>query len=214
MPASTTLLVFALAAGALVVIPGPNHIYIVTRSIAQGRRVGLASAFGVETGTLVHITAAAVGLSALIASSAVAFNFVRYLGAAYLAFLGLRALLSDGGQQPQDAAPRAGSTRRAYVDGILVNVLNPKVALFFLAFLPQFVDPRRGATGTQILVLGLVVFVIATTSDIVYALVAGALGGWLRGRPAFMRRQRYLTGGIYLGLAAVATFADGERRRV
>jgi threonine/homoserine/homoserine lactone efflux protein len=213
MPAPTTLLAFALAAGVLVAIPGPNHIYIVTRSIAQGRRVGLASAFGVETGTLVHITAAAVGLSAVIASSAVAFNVVRYLGAAYLVFLGLRALLSKHGAPSHDGAPRAGSVRRAYVDGILVNVLNPKVALFFLAFLPQFVDPGRGATATQILVLGLVVFVIATTSDVVYALAAGALGGWLRGRPSFARRQRYLTGGIYLGLAAVATFAGGERRR-
>jgi threonine/homoserine/homoserine lactone efflux protein len=213
MPAPTTLLVFAFAAGVLVVIPGPNHIYIVTRSIAQGRRVGLASALGVETGTLVHITAAAVGLSALIASSAVAFNFVRYLGAAYLAFLGLRALLTDHGAQLENGGPRTGSARRAYIDGILVNVLNPKVALFFLAFLPQFVDRSRGATTTQILVLGFVVFVIATTSDIVYALAAGALGSWLRGRPAFARRQRYLTGGIYLGLAAVASLAGGERRR-
>jgi threonine/homoserine/homoserine lactone efflux protein len=213
MPSLTTLLVFAAAALALVAIPGPNHIYIVTRSVAQGRRVGLASALGVETGTLVHITAATVGLSALIASSAIAFNVVRYLGAAYLAFLGLRALLTDHGAQLEDGAPRAGSTRRAYLDGILVNVLNPKVALFFLAFLPQFVDPRRGATATQILVLGLVIFVIATTSDIAYALAAGALGAWLRGRPVFVRRQRYLTGAIYLSLAAVASLAGGERRR-
>jgi threonine/homoserine/homoserine lactone efflux protein len=213
MPSPTTLLVFALAAGLLVVIPGPNHIYIVTRSLAQGRRVGLASAFGVETGTLVHITAAAIGLSALIASSAIAFNFVRYLGAAYLAYLGLRALLTDHAPQLEDGSQRAGSARRAYLDGILVNVLNPKVALFFLALLPQFVDANRGAAATQILVLGFVVFVIATTSDVAYALAAGALGGWLRSRPGFARRQRFLTGGIYLGLAAVATLAGGERRR-
>jgi threonine/homoserine/homoserine lactone efflux protein len=212
MPAPTTILVFALAAGVLVAIPGPNHLYIVTRSVAQGRRIGLASAFGVETGTLVHITAAAVGLSALIASSATAFNVVRYLGAAYLAYLGLRALLRDRGTELLDAQARGHSVRRAYLDGILVNVLNPKVALFFVAFLPQFVDPGRGATATQILALGLVVFVIATASDIVYALAAGALGGWLRGRPGFLRRQRYLTGSIYLGLAAAATFAGGERR--
>jgi threonine/homoserine/homoserine lactone efflux protein len=144
MPAPATLLLFALAAGVLVAIPGPNHIYIVTRSIAQGRRMGLASAFGVETGTLVHISAATVGLSALIAESA---------------------------------------------------------------------DPARGATSTQILVLGLVVFAIATTTDIVYALAAGALGGWLRGRPAFVRAQRYLTACICLGLAAAAQFVPSERRR-
>jgi threonine/homoserine/homoserine lactone efflux protein len=212
MPAPATLLVFALAASVLVAIPGPNHIYIVTRSIAQGRRIGLASAFGVETGTLVHISAATVGLSALVASSAVAFDTLRYAGAAYLAYLGIRALLRD------DAIELAGATappsaRRAYLDGVLVNVLNPKVALFFLAFLPQFVDPARGATSTQILVLGLVVFAIATTSDVVYALAAGALGGWLRSRPAFVRVQRYVAGCVYLGLAAAATFVPGERRR-
>jgi threonine/homoserine/homoserine lactone efflux protein len=212
MPAPTTLLVFALAAGVLVAIPGPNHIYIVTRSIAQGRRVGLASAFGVETGTLVHISAATVGLSALVASSAVAFDTLRYAGAAYLAYLGIRALLRDDAIE-LDGLAAPPSARRAYLDGVLVNVLNPKVALFFLAFLPQFVDPARGATSTQILVLGLVVFAIATTSDVVYALAAGALGGWLRSRPAFVRVQRYVTGCVYLGLAAAATFVPSERRR-
>jgi threonine/homoserine/homoserine lactone efflux protein len=212
MPAPATLLVFALAASVLVAIPGPNHIYIVTRSIAQGRRIGLASAFGVETGTLVHISAATVGLSALVASSAVAFDTLRYAGAAYLAYLGIRALLRDDAIE-LDGGAAPPSARRAYLDGVLVNVLNPKVALFFLAFLPQFVDPARGATSTQILVLGLVVFAIATTSDVVYALAAGALGGWLRSRPAFVRVQRYLTGCIYLGLAAAATFVPSERRR-
>ena len=212
MPAPATLLVFALAASVLVAIPGPNHIYIVTRSIAQGRRIGLASAFGVETGTLVHISAATVGLSALVASSAVAFDTLRYAGAAYLAYLGIRALLRDDALE-LDGGAAPPSARRAYLDGVLVNVLNPKVALFFLAFLPQFVDPARGATSTQILVLGLVVFAIATTSDVVYALAAGALGGWLRSRPAFERVQRYVTGCVYLGLAAAATFVPGERRR-
>jgi threonine/homoserine/homoserine lactone efflux protein len=212
MPAPATLLVFALAASVLVAIPGPNHIYIVTRSIAQGRRIGLASAFGVETGTLVHISAATVGLSALVASSAVAFDTLRYAGAAYLAYLGIRALLRDDAIE-LDGLAAPPSARRAYLDGVLVNVLNPKVALFFLAFLPQFVDPARGAASTQILVLGLVVFAIATTSDVVYALAAGALGGWLRSRPAFVRVQRYVTGCVYLGLAAAATFVPSERRR-
>lgn len=213
MPSPATLLVFALAASVLVAIPGPNHIYIVTRSIAQGRRVGLASAFGVETGTFVHIAAAAVGLSALIASSATAFNAIRYAGAAYLVFLGVRALRGGDDHGLEGATLAAGSARRAYRDGILVNVLNPKVALFFLAFLPQFVDAQRGTPATQILVLGLVLVALGIVSDVVYALAAGALGGWLHERTGFGRGRRYVTGGIYLGLAAVATLAGGDRRR-
>jgi threonine/homoserine/homoserine lactone efflux protein len=213
MPAPATLLVFALAASVLVAIPGPNHLYIVTRSIAQGRRIGLASALGVETGTLVHVSAATVGLSALVASSAMAFNALRFAGAAYLVYLGLRALLRDDEVASDGGGVAAPSARRAYLDGVLVNVLNPKVALFFLAFLPQFVDPARGSASTQILVLGLVVFAIATTSDVLYALAAGALGALLRRRPGFARVQRYLTGCIYLALAAVATFVPAHRRR-
>ncbi len=211
MPALTTLLFFVLAALALVAIPGPNHIYIVTRSIAQGRAAGLASAFGVETGTLVHIAATAAGLSALIASSAVAFDVVRYLGVAYLVYLGVRTLLRD--DAPSLGASSGGMRlRRVYAEGVVVNVLNPKVALFFLAFLPQFVDPSRGPAYTQILVLGLVLAALGLASDIVYALTAGALGGWLRRRPSFLRRQRYVTGGVYLALGAAAAFAGrGEK---
>jgi threonine/homoserine/homoserine lactone efflux protein len=212
MPAPSTLLLFAAAAMALVAIPGPNHLYIVTRSISQGRRIGLASAFGVETGTLVHICAAAAGISALIASSTVAFHALRYVGAAYLAFLGVRALLRDDALSLDGAGAQGPSVRRAYLDGVLVNVFNPKTVLLFLAFLPQFIDPHRGAAATQVLVLGVIVFTIGTTSDVLYALAAGALGGWLRTRPAFLRRQRFLAGGAYLGLAAVATLVGGHRR--
>lgn len=212
MPTLETLFVFALAALALVAIPGPNHLYIVARSIAQGRRAGLASAFGIETGTLVHIAAAAAGLSALIASSAVAFNVVKYLGAAYLVYLGIRALLRDDASL-LDGARAPAPLRRVYTEGVVVNVLNPKVALFFLAFLPQFVDPRHGAAATQIVGLGFVVFLIALASDVIYALGASALGGWLRRRPAFRRRQRYVTGGAYVALGAVAALSGGERDR-
>ncbi len=210
MPELSTLLVFSLAALALVAIPGPNHVYIVTRSLAQGRRAGLASAFGVESGTLVHIAAAAAGLSALIASSALAFDVVKYLGAAYLVFLGVRALLVEE-QLDLDADADAALLLRVYVDGLLVNVLNPKVALFFLAFLPQFVDPARPA-APQVLVLGLLLATIGLTSDVLYAVAAGALRAWLRRRPGIVRRQPYLTGGIYLALGAAAALT-GERRR-
>jgi threonine/homoserine/homoserine lactone efflux protein len=207
VPDRSTFLVFALASLALVVAPGPNLIYIVTRSVSQGRRAGLVSAVGVEAGTLVHITAAAVGLSRLVATSALAFSVVKYAGAAYLLYLGLRALRRREGLD-LSAAARSLRLPRVFRDGIVVNVLNPKVALFFLAFLPQFVDPARGASAAQILALGVVFFGIALTVDVLYAIVAGALSGWLRRRPAYLRRQRFVVGGVYLGLGVSAAAAS------
>lgn len=203
MPSPTTLLLFVLAGSALVAIPGPNHIYIVTRGLSQGRAAGLASAIGVETGTLVYIAAAAAGLAALIASSALAFDAVRYLGAAYLIYLGIRALSRY--RPPELNAPAVPrSLRRVYLEGVLVNLLNPKVALFFVAFLPQFIDPHRGPVPAQIVVLGLIMSAIGLTSDVLYAMASGTLGGWLGRRPAFLRRQRYLAGGTYLALGVAA----------
>jgi threonine/homoserine/homoserine lactone efflux protein len=210
MPELGTLLVFAVAASALIAIPGPNHLYIAARGVSQGRGAALASALGVETGTLVHVGAAAAGVSAVIASSATAFNVVRYLGAAYLVYLGLRTLRR---RDDHDAAVGAGATslRRAFAEGVMVNVLNPKVALFFLAFVPQFVDPERGPVATQMLVLGAVIFVMALASDLIYALAAGALGRRLRARAGFARRQRRFTGGVYLALGAAAALSGGRR---
>jgi hypothetical protein len=150
MPSPATLLLFAAAALALVAIPGPNHLYIVTRSLSQGRRIGLASAFGVETGTLVHICAAAAGISAVIASSAVAFHTLRYVGAAYLAFLGVRALLRDDTTRLDGPAARPPSVRRAYFDGVLVNVFNPKTVLLFLpAAVHRSASRRRSDAGAR-----------------------------------------------------------------
>jgi threonine/homoserine/homoserine lactone efflux protein len=212
MPEFSTLIVFALAALALIAVPGPNLIYIATRSLGEGRSAGLASALGVETGTLLHIAAAAAGLSALIASSAAAFTLVRYAGAAYLIYLGIRALRAKEAPLPTGAAAR-GALARAYLEGVLVNVLNPKVALFFLAFLPQFLDPARGSVAGQVLTLGVVFFCLALTIDLLYALTAGAVGGWLRRKGGVLRRQRYLTGSVYIALGAAAALAGGERRR-
>jgi threonine/homoserine/homoserine lactone efflux protein len=206
VPDRSTFLVFALASLALILAPGPNLVYIVTRSMSQGRRAGLASAVGVEAGTLVHITAAAVGLSQLVATSALAFSVVKYAGAAYLLYLGLRALRRREGLD-LTAATRPLQLPRIFRDGIVVNVLNPKVALFFLAFLPQFVDPAHGGATAQILALGVVFFLIALTVDVLYAIVAGALSGWLRRRPAYLRRQRFVVASIYLGLGASAAGA-------
>ncbi|TYB48054.1 LysE family translocator [Actinomadura chibensis] len=207
----TNPLLFLLAALTLVAIPGPNHLYITTRSIGEGRRAGVVSALGVETGTLVHIAAAAAGLSAVVAASATAFGVLRYAGAAYLVFLAYRTL--RGRDEPDGLDLRPQPLRRVYLDGVLVNVLNPKVVLFFLAFLPQFVDRDAGAVPVQIAVMGVVLALIGLVSDIVYAVAAGSIGAWLRARPVFRRRQRYATGLVYLGLGAAALFAGPAARR-
>ena len=212
MPEPATLLVFALAALALIAVPGPNLIYITARSIDQGRRAGLVSVLGVETGTLVHVAAAAAGLSALLASSAVAFAFVKYAGAAYLVYLGVRTLLARDEQgPPEDSAPEM-SLGRTYRQAVVVQLLNPKVALFFLAFLPQFVDPARGSAAGQVLVLGAVVAILGVSVSSLYALAAGAVGRRLQARGGgFARGQRYVTGAVYLGLGAAAALT-GHRR--
>ncbi|MFC4910282.1 LysE family translocator [Actinomadura gamaensis] len=201
---------FLLAATTLIAIPGPNHLYIVTRSVADGRRAGIVSALGVECATLLHVGLAAAGLSALIAASATAFAVLRYAGAAYLVYLAVRTLRSRESLDEVRVAP--APLRRVFLDGLLVNLFNPKVVLFFLAFLPQFVDRGAGAVPLQIAVMGLTVGAIGLVSDVVYAVAAGSIGGWLRARPVFRRRQRYATGLIYLGLGAVAAFAAPSAR--
>ena len=208
VPEPSTLTLFALSALALVAVPGPNLIYIVTRSVDQGRGAGVASALGVETATLVHIAAAAAGLSAALASSAAAFTVVKYAGAAYLVFLALRAFRARGDERQAGRAPAAG--RRVFAEGFVVNLLNPKVALFFLAFLPQFVDPSAGAAWTQVIVLGGLLAAIGLSVDLTYALAAGSLGGVIRGNAAVARWRGRAAGGVYLALAAV-TLAGGRR---
>jgi len=210
VPDSSSLLLFGVAALALIMVPGPNVIYIVTRSVSQGRRTGLVSVLGVQAGTFVHIGAAALGLSALLASSAAALNIVKYLGAAYLVYLGVRELMSDRAFSV-DRMPRVRSMRRVFFQGALINALNPKVALFFLAFLPQFLDLSEGEVTSQILVLGTIFFVLGLASDSVYALVAGSLGNWLQRRPRFARRQRYAAGVVYLALGVSAAFVNVGR---
>jgi threonine/homoserine/homoserine lactone efflux protein len=206
MPAPSTLALFALAALALIAIPGPNMVYVATRSMSEGRRSGFASALGLLTGTLINVAAAAAGLSALIASSATAFDTLRYLGAAYLVFLGLKALLQKD-QLDADAPPRPVSLARAYRQAIVVQLLNPKVALFFLAFLPQFVDPARGPVATQVLVLGAILGALGFAMDCGYAIAAGAAAKRLGG----FRHGRRLSGAVYLALGAAAALTGGRR---
>ena len=205
MPTGSTLALFSLAAIALAVVPGPAVAYIVTQSVDKGRRAGLVSALGVASGGIVHVAAAIVGLSALIASSATAFTAVKLVGAAYLIIVGIRRILGQDDEETTEAAP--ADLRRLYRQGAVVNVLNPKTALFFLAFLPQFVDPDRGSVTLQIAVLGLLFAAIALVSDATYALLADALAGRIRRTGTGARIRRYLTGGIFIALGVSAAAA-------
>jgi len=203
--------VFLAASLVLLITPGPAVLYIVARSLAQGRRAGLVSVLGVAAGTVVHVMAAALGLSALLASSALAYGVVKYAGAAYLIFLGLRRILApEGPLELEVAEPR--SLLRLFSEGMVVNVLNPKTALFFLAFLPQFVDVSRGAVGSQVLFLGIAFVLLGMMSDGTWALAAGGIGSWARGNPRFLRAERYLSGGVFLGLGFSAALAGNGRK--
>ncbi|MBC7933391.1 MAG: LysE family translocator [Rubrivivax sp.] len=211
MPDWSTLILFAGAAAILVFTPGPNTLYIIARSVQQGRTAGIVSSLGVETGTLIHIIAAALGISALLVSSALAFSVVKYAGAAYLVYLGIKTLLTR--EKPAAAETiEAKSLRRTFSQAVLVNVLNPKSAIFFFAFLPQFIDAKRGAAATQILCFGAIVVVLGFTSGTLYSLLAGSIGNVLRGNLKFLRAQRYFAGSVYIGLGA-ATALTGTNRR-
>jgi len=210
MPEPTTLLLFAGAAMALLVVPGPSVVYIVTRGIHQGRAAALVSVLGVTTATLVHTVFAAAGLSAILASSALAFSIVKYAGSAYLVYLALRTWL-DRSDERLDRLRLAADLRRIYAEGFLVNLLNPKTALFILALLPQFVDPSRGAAGLQILLLGGILAGLGLISDGTYALASGSIGSWLRRRRSIAGIQRRVSATIYAALG-IGTALLGERR--
>ena len=211
MPDASTFALFVAAALALLLVPGPAVIYVVTRSVDQGRPAGLASVLGVGIGSLVHITFAAIGLSALLASSAAAFSAVKWLGAAYLIWLGLQRLLTLG-EEDAPAAVEPERLSRVFLHGVVVNVLNPKTALFFLAFLPQFVDPARGAAWMQIVMLGATFVAVGLCTDSLYALLGGTAGDWLRRKSqgeSFRWMRRYVPGGVYIALGA-ATAVSGS----
>jgi threonine/homoserine/homoserine lactone efflux protein len=210
VPAPETIYVFAIACAGLVLLPGPALIFIVTRGVVHGRRGGLISTLGVETGNVLQVLAATAGLAAIVASSAEAFSVVKYIGAAYLVFLGLRALAGRG-DTTAPGGSRARSHRRLYLDGVIVGGLNPKLALFLLAFLPQFIDPSVGPVWLQTLVLGLIFNVTAAIGDSLFALAAAGAGGrirtWLESR-----RLAQASGVIYLGLGAVAALSHANTK--
>ena len=210
MPAPSVLPLFIVTALALLVIPGPAVLYITARAAAEGRRAGLVSLLGVHTGSVVHVLAAVAGLSAVLVASATAFTIVKIVGACYLVYLGVRTIVgrtsSDGGSRPS----RRG-LRRLYLDGIVVNILNPKTALFFLAFLPQFVEPDRGPVWTQTLILGLLFIVLGIASDGAYVLASAHVGGWLRRDLAPRRLSRFVEGGLLVGLGVTSLAVPHQR---
>jgi len=205
----SSLLLFVTGAAVLLVIPGPAVTYVVSRSIGHGRAAGLVSVLGIVTGTLCHVVAAALGISALLASSAMAFQFVKYLGAAYLIYLGIKTLRR---KDEQLVAADTGETKlmRLYGQGLLVNLLNPKTALFFLAFLPQFVDPARGQVTLQILQLGVLFALMGWSSDSVYAVIAGTVAERIRGSLRLRRAQRHISGGGLIALGLASAFSGSR----
>jgi threonine/homoserine/homoserine lactone efflux protein len=209
--ASSALAIFVVAAAALIVTPGPAVLFIVARSAHQGARAGLVSAMGIAAGGLVHVAGAVLGISALLASSAVAFSAVRWLGAGYLVWLGVKTLRGNG-DDADVAPPPPAPPARLFAQGFVVNLLNPKTALFFLAFLPQFVDPARGDAAVQMLVLGGIFIALAVLSDCAYALLAGAVVGRLGRSGRARRRTRLFTGSVYLALGAL-TALGGTRAK-
>ncbi len=210
MPDTSTYALFVAAALALLLVPGPAVVYVVARSVSGGRLTGLVSVLGIELGTLTHVLFAAAGLSAIVASSVVAFSVVKWLGAAYLIWIGLKQIFGRGDGETEVSG--GGESRlRVFYQSVLVQILNPKGALFFLAFLPQFVDSSRGAAWTQIVVLGATLAFLGLFTDGLYALLGGTAGGWIRKRGGGLRRAgRYVTGGIYVALGAVAAISGKD----
>lgn len=200
---------FVISALLLLVTPGPAVLYIIARAVEQGRLAGLVSVLGIQTGTLVHVAAAALGLSAILVTSALAFNLVKYLGAGYLVYLGVRKLFEKEPEFTGLEIPRQ-SLRQIYRQGVIVNTLNPKTALFFFAFLPQFIDPNSGSPALQILFLGVVFVGLALLSDGTYAMLAGTFGGWLQARRGLTRASKYFSGGVYITLG-VLTALSGRK---
>jgi len=196
---TTSLTLFILASLALLIMPGPAVFYIVARSIEQGRIAGLVSTLGVTFASVIHVIFAALGLSALILQSAVMFTIIKYLGAVYLIYLGLRTLLSKN--QPVNTVKLEPlKLRQIFWQGFIVNMLNPKTAIFFLAFLPQFVNPENGSVPLQFIILGMIFVILAITSDSIYALIAGTAKEFLSSSQTALNIQKYFSASVYIGL--------------
>jgi threonine/homoserine/homoserine lactone efflux protein len=210
---SARFLVFLGAALLLAAAPGPGMLYVLARSLAGGRREGLLSALGTFCGGMVHVFAAAAGVSIILAKSAAAFATVKYVGAAYLCFLGIRMILEarkETGKDDATAPAPLPRGRSPFWQGVMTEALNPKTALFFLSFIPQFVNRTHGHVFAQFILLGAISVTLNTTADIVVTLLAGPLGQRIRESARFRRRQRTLTGAVMIGLGTYVALGEAK----
>ena len=210
MPDITEFVLYLAAASLLAVTPGPGIFYVAARSLAGGRAEGIASSLGTALGGLVHVLAGALGISALVLASAELFTALKWVGAAYLVWLGVRTMMAARRNLPgADAAPALG-TRRAFREGVVVEALNPKTAAFFLAFIPQFLDPSAGAVALPFILLGSISVLLNTLADIVVALGASRIREGAASRPAFIRRLREISGASMIALGAGLALAKRQ----
>jgi threonine/homoserine/homoserine lactone efflux protein len=207
LPGDISLLGFVAAALLVLLIPGPGVLYVVARSLGQGYRAGLVSVLGLSVGALVHVAAATIGLSAILLTSATAFGIVKLLGAGYLIYLGVRMLLARHPTGSLDT-PVPEMMYRLFADGVVVSVLNPKIAVFFIAFLPQFVAPGRGSIPHQFLSLGLLYVALALITDGTYALLAGNIRRLVSGKVMLGPFPQYASGIIFIGLGIGLALTD------
>ena len=213
----THFFLFLTAAALLAIAPGPGMLYVLARSLAGGKREGVLSALGTFLGGMVHVLAAALGVSIVLAKSAIAFSTVKYVGAAYLCFLGVRMILDARKEQTsarhsvsQDLSSAVGPARNPLWQGVATEVLNPKTALFFLSFIPQFVNRAGGHIFWQFVALGAISVVMNTTADLIVIALAGPLGERIRSSATFRRRQRTVTGAIMIGLGTYLATSESK----
>ncbi|WNV87756.1 LysE family translocator [Umezawaea sp. Da 62-37] len=209
MPTPETLLVFAVVSAGIMLVPGPSNFFLLAHGISHGRRAALAAAAGIEAASLVRVLLAAAGLSAALAASAVAFTAVRWAGVAYLAYLGYQAFRTPA-PTGETSTTAAATTTRSVGKGLLVGLGNPKMMVFYLAFLPQFIHHERGPEAIQILVLGTVFWIIGAAWDLAFACASGTIGNWLRHRPRVAAFQPRVEGAAYLGLASWAAITGSR----
>ncbi len=209
MPEPVVLMGFVAASLVVLVTPGPGVLYVVARSLAQGRRAGVVSALGLAAGVFFHVAAATVGISAILLTSATAFNLVKLLGAGYLIYLGLRTVFAGRPiAGPKPATP--ATLYRLFMDGVIVSIFNPKIAVFFLAFLPQFVVAGDASVSLQLFLLGTIYALLAFLTDGAYAILAGSVRHWFDSRVLLGPMARYLTGSVFIGLGVKTALATRQ----